>query len=161
MDYLHQPKIGGYTHEEAQWLVTIYWMLMMIGRFLGFLTLQKVRADRGLLFVSIMAVYFVFVGMFTSGYVSMSAIIMLGLCNSIMWPCIFPISLSKLGKYTSLGSGLLITMVVGGALIPLLQAYLAENVLGYNLSFVVMLVCYIYVLYFALVGNKWATKYVA
>jgi FHS family L-fucose permease-like MFS transporter len=161
MDYLHQPKIGGYTHEEAHWLVTIYWMLMMIGRFLGFLTLQKVRADRGLLFVSIMAVYFVFVGMFTSGYVSMSAIIMLGLCNSIMWPCIFPISLSKLGKYTSLGSGLLITMVVGGALIPLLQAYLAENVLGYNLSFVVMLVCYIYVLYFALVGNKWATKYVA
>ena len=158
IDYLHQPKIGGYTHEVANWLVTVFWMLMMIGRFVGFLTLEKVRADRGLLFVSIMAVYFVFVGMFTSGYVSLSAIMMLGLCNSIMWPCIFPISISRLGKYTSLGSGLLISMVVGGALIPLFQAYLAENVLGYNLSFVVLLFCYVYILYFAMVGKKWADQ---
>lgn len=158
IDYLHQPKMGGYTSADAKWFVLFYWMTCMIGRFLGFITLQKVKAERGLIFVSIMAVYFVFVGMFTSGVVSRTSIIMIGLCNSIMWPCIFPLSLSGLGKYTSRGSGLLVTMVFGGALIPLFQAYLAEYVMGYNLSFIVVLFCYLYILYFALVGHKWARQ---
>lgn len=158
IEFLQQSKMGGYNKDEAKWFISIYFMMSMIGRFLGFLGLQKVKAERGLIFVSIMAVYFVIICMFTSGAVSRTSIIMLGLCNSIMWPCIFPLSLSGLGKYTSQGSGLLVTMVFGGAVIPLLQAYLAENVIGFNMSFIVVLACYIYILYFALVGHKWAKE---
>jgi FHS family L-fucose permease-like MFS transporter len=131
----------------------------MIGRFVGFFTLQKIKTERGLLFVSIMAVYLVFVCMFTSGVVARTSIVMVGLCNSIMWPCIFPLSISGLGKYTSQGAGLLCTMVVGGAIIPMIQAFLAEETgLGYNFSFIIVLLCYLYILYFALVGHKVAAK---
>jgi len=156
--YLQQPKMGGFTKDSAFWYVALYSVGAMVGRVVGFFTLQKIKAERGLIFVSIMAVYFVFVGMFTSGMVSRSCILMLGLCNSIMWPCIFPLAISGLGRYTTQGSGLVITMVVGGAIIPVFQAYLAENVIGYNLSFVVVLLCYVYILYYALVGHKLVAK---
>ena len=157
-DYLAQPKMGGYSAGEANWFVSFYWGSAMVGRVLGYLLLQKVKADKALIFVALMAVYFTFVGMFTSGTVSRSSIILIGMCNSIMWPCIISSSLAGLGKYTSQGSGLLLTMVFGGAVIPLVQAYLAENVLGINLSYVVDLFCYIYILYFAFVGPKWAKQ---
>ena len=157
-DYLAQPKMGSYTAEEANWFVSFYWGSAMVGRVLGFILLQRVKAERALIFVSIMAVYFVFIGMFTSGIVSRSSIILIGLCNSIMWPCIISSSLAGLGKYTSQGSGLLLTMVFGGAIIPLIQAYLAENWIGVNLSYGVDLLCYIFILYFALVGPKWARE---
>lgn len=157
-DFLAQPKMGAFTKEEANWFISVYWGSAFVGRFLGFILLQKVKAERALVFVSIMAVYFIFVGMFTSGIVSRVSIVVIGLCNSIMWPCIISSSLAGLGKYTSQGSGLLITMVFGGAIIPLIQAYLAENWIGVNLSYGVDLLCYIFILYFALVGPKWARE---
>lgn len=159
IDFLQHKSMGGFSEVDAKWFVTMYWMGAMIGRFVGFFTLQKIKTERGLLFVSIMAVYLVFICMFTSGTVARTAIVMVGLCNSIMWPCIFPLSLSGLGKYTSQGAGLLCSMIVGGALIPMIQAFLAEETgLGYNYSFIIVLLCYIYILYFALVGHKVAAK---
>jgi FHS family L-fucose permease-like MFS transporter len=71
----------------------------------------------------------------------------------VMWPCIFPLSLKGLGKFTSQGSGILVAMIVGGALVPILQGYLADK-FGYQHSFVVVLMCYAYVLFFALSGYK-------
>src|SRR5690606_33988048 len=85
--------------------------------------------------------------------VSIFLLVLVGLFNSVMWPCIFPLSLNGLGKHTSQGSGILVAMVVGGALIPLLQGWLAApNLLNYQYSFVVVLACYIYILYFAVKG---------
>jgi MFS transporter, FHS family, L-fucose permease len=70
-----------------------------------------------------------------------------------MWPCIFPLSVRGLGRFTSQGSGILITMVVGGAIIPLAQGFLADA-FGYQRSFGVVLLCYAYILYFALRGHR-------
>jgi len=70
-----------------------------------------------------------------------------------MWPCIFPLSLAGLGKFTSQGSGILVTMVVGGAVIPEIQGFLADS-FGYQRSFVIVLLCYLYLLYFALRGYR-------
>ncbi len=79
----------------------------------------------------------------------MWAIVSCGLFNSIMWPCIFPLSLEGLGKFTSQGSGILVTMVVGGAVIPEIQGFLADR-FGYQPSFAIVLLCYAYILFFAL-----------
>ena len=74
-----------------------------------------------------------------------------------MWPCIFPMSLEGLGQLTSQASGLLVTMVVGGAVIPEIQGLLADR-FGYQRSFLVVLVCYLYILFFALYGHKPAQR---
>jgi MFS transporter, FHS family, L-fucose permease len=75
------------------------------------------------------------------------------LFNSVMWPCIFPLSVQGLGRFTSQGSGILIMMVVGGAVIPEIQGFLADR-FGYQPSFVIVLLCYVYILFFALRGHR-------
>jgi FHS family L-fucose permease-like MFS transporter len=70
-----------------------------------------------------------------------------------MWPCIFPLSTKGLGRFTSQGSGILITMVVGGAIIPLIQGFFADA-FGYRPSFAIVVVCYVYILYFSLKGHR-------
>jgi MFS transporter, FHS family, L-fucose permease len=71
----------------------------------------------------------------------------------VMWPCIFPLSVKGLGKFTSQGSGLLVMMVVGGAVIPELQGLLAD-IFGYQHSFIIVLLCYAYIAYFAVSGYR-------
>jgi len=83
----------------------------------------------------------------------MWAIVSCGLFNSVMWPCIFPLSVKGLGRFTSQGSGILITMVVGGAIIPEIQGLLADK-FGYQHSFVIVLLCYAYLVYFAVSGYR-------
>jgi FHS family L-fucose permease-like MFS transporter len=83
----------------------------------------------------------------------MWAIVSSGLFNSVMWPCIFPLSLKGLGRFTSQGSGILVMLVVGGAIIPEVQGFLADK-FGYQHSFIIVLLCYAYLIYFALSGHK-------
>ncbi|MCR6639088.1 MAG: hypothetical protein NVV82_08930 [Sporocytophaga sp.] len=164
----------------ASSLLAYYWGSAMIGRLIGSAIGQKVRAEIMLRVVTFLAVLFVGIsitGVFDSELVSIKImildfnlsfpivfrsveipfsillLILVGLLNSVMWPCIFPLSLTGLGKYTSKGSGILVTMVAGGALIPPLQGKLAHLV-GYGYSFVIILICYLYILYFSLRGYK-------
>ena len=83
----------------------------------------------------------------------MWAVVSCGLFNSVMWPCIFPLSVKGLGRFTSQGSGILIMMVVGGAVMPEIQGLLADA-FGYQKSFVVVLLCYAYLVFFAVSGYK-------
>jgi FHS family L-fucose permease-like MFS transporter len=125
----------------------------MVGRFIGFWALRKIRAQRALAFVSLVASILVMTEILTHGHVAMWAIVCCGLFNSVMWPCIFPLSVKGLGKFTSQGSGILIMMVVGGAVIPEIQGFLADR-FGYQLSFAIVLLCYAYILFFALRGHR-------
>ena len=129
----------------------------MIGRILGIIILMKIKAEKGLVFVSAAALLLISIGIVSSGQVSVYAIVSIGLFNSVMWPCIFPLSLKGLGKNTSKGSGILVTMVVGGAIIPLVQGYLVD-VLNYHMSFSIVFICYAYILYFGLIGHKQTIK---
>jgi MFS transporter, FHS family, L-fucose permease len=151
--YLGQPSMGGLSHEAAARYVSFYWGGAMVGRFIGFAALRKIRAQKALAFVSLVALVLIATTIVAHGHVAMWAVVACGLCNSVMWPCIFPLSVEGLGKYTSQGSGILITMVVGGAIIPEIQGFLADS-FGYQQSFVVVLICYAYILYFALRGHR-------
>ncbi len=153
INFLGQPSMGSLSHVAAAGYVSLYWGGAMVGRFIGSFALIYVRAQRALAAVAISAVILVGITVFGHGHVAMWAIVACGLFNSVMWPCIFPLSLRGLGTFTSQGSGILVMMVVGGAVIPEVQGLLADR-FGYQHSFLIVLLCYVYLVYFALSGHK-------
>jgi FHS family L-fucose permease-like MFS transporter len=153
INFLGQPSMGSLSHVAAASYVSFYWGGAMVGRIIGSVALLKVRAERALLIVAALAMTMVAITIFGHGPVAMWAIVSCGLFNSVMWPCIFPLAVKGLGKFTSQGSGLLITMVVGGAIVPVIQGFLADH-LGYQHSFAIVLVCYAYLVFFSLNGYK-------
>ena len=151
--FLGQPSMGGLSHARAAFFVSLYWGGAMIGRLVGSVALLHIRADRALAAVAAMAMLLIAITIFGHGSTAMIAIVSCGLFNSVMWPCIFPLSVKGLGKFTSQGSGILVMMVVGGAVIPEIQGLLADK-FGYQYSFVIVLLCYAYLVYFALRGYR-------
>jgi FHS family L-fucose permease-like MFS transporter len=96
-----------------------------------------------LLTVSILATIAMVVGSLTTGMISVFALISGGLCCSIMWPCIFSLSVAGLGKYTSEASALLIMMILGGAVIPPLQGVVGDGSIGLHRSYLVAAACFV------------------
>ncbi len=157
INYLGQPSMGGMSHSRAAHYVSLYWGGAMVARLIGFFALRRVRQAHALTFVSVLAAIFITVAMVGHGPAALWALVSCGLFNSVMWPCIFPMSLEGLGGFTSQASGLLVTMVVGGAVIPEIQGWVADR-FGYQHSFGIVLACYLYVLFFALYGHKPARR---
>ncbi len=153
INFLGQPSMGGLSHAAAAGYVSLYWGGAMVGRFVGAYALIYIRAERALAAVAASALILVATTIFGHGHIAMWAIVSCGLFNSVMWPCIFPLSLKGLGRFTGQGSGILVTMIVGGAIIPVVQGWLADK-FGYQPSFIIVLLCYTYLIYFALSGYK-------
>lgn len=153
INYLGQPSMGSMPHLQAAKYVSLYWGGAMVARFIGFVALRHVKQSHALAFVSAFGVMAITLAILGHGSPAMWAIVSCGLYNSVMWPCIFPMSIEGLGKYTSQASGLLVMMIVGGAVVPEIQGWVADHY-GYQRSFLVVLVCYAYVLFFALNGHK-------
>ena len=112
--------------------------------------LSKGNPARQLFIFSSMAIIALFIGMLTQGMVSAFAFISVGLFCSTLWPCIFTLAVSGLGRHTSEGSSFLIMMIMGGGVISLLQGYLAEHLLGIQWSYLVGVGCFIYLAFYAL-----------
>ncbi len=151
--YLAQPSMGAMPHQTAARYVSYYWGGAMLARLIGFFALKKIRAQHALAFVSILAFVFLAAAMLGHGTLALWALVSCGLFHSVMWPCIFPLGLKGLGHATSRGSGVLVAMVVGGAVVPEVQGVLADSI-GYQRSFVVVLACYAYLIYFAFSGYR-------
>lgn len=97
-----------------------------------------------LLTLTLLGTFFMLLGVFTDGIVSIYAFMAGGLCNSIMWPCIFSLAVAGLGKYTSQGSAFLIMMILGGAIIPPFQGSLGDiPSIGMHESYLVAAACFI------------------
>jgi FHS family L-fucose permease-like MFS transporter len=153
INYLGQPSMGGMTHIQAAKYVSLYWLSAMVGRFTGIWVQRVVKQAHALAAVAALGVVFMATAISAHGSVGLWALVLCGLVNSVMWPCIFPMSIEGLGKYTNQASGILVTMVVGGAIVPEIQGFIADHY-GYRPSFTVMLLCYAYVLLFAVWGHK-------
>jgi fucose permease len=90
----------------------------------------------------------------TEGYVSVGFVAALGFANAMMWPAIFPLAIQGLGRHTELGSALLVMGIVGGAIIPRLFAGLKQDH-DFQLVFLLLMVpCYLYILFFAMRGHR-------
>ena len=151
--FLTLDNIAGLTDKEAAHYISYYFAGAMIGRFIGALVMQKFNAGKVLACHGLLAVVLIIVAMTGEGSLAMWAILLVGLCNSIMFPTIFSLALHGLGKYTSKGSGILCLAIVGGAIIPLIQGMLADSI-GVQLALLLPIACYLYITYFALSGSK-------
>jgi MFS transporter, FHS family, L-fucose permease len=153
VNFFGEANIAGLAESQAAKYLTYYWGGAMVGRFIGAAVMQKVAAGKALAFNAICAVLLVSIAIITEGSVAMWAILLVGLCNSIMFPTIFSLALNSLGKHTSQGAGVLCLAIVGGAIVPLLQGMLADTI-GLQLSFVLPVLCYGYIVYYGLRGAK-------
>jgi len=115
----------------------------------------RVKAQTGTLLATcaVSAGLLVSTSMFTTGLVAMWSILLVGFFNSIMFPSIFTLGVAELGPLTGDGSGLLIMAIVGGAIIPWSQGLIADRI-GIHHAFFVPVICYLYILFFALSGSK-------
>jgi FHS family L-fucose permease-like MFS transporter len=153
VNYFTQPDIGGLTDKVAASFVAFYWGGAMVGRFIGSAILQKV-STRGLLGVcAVCAAALVAISMLTTGHFAMYSIILVGFFNSIMFPSIFTLGVAELGPLTGDGSGIMIMAIVGGAIIPVIQGAIADKI-GIHHAFFLPVVCYLYILFFALSGSR-------
>ena len=107
------------------------------------------KPAKTLLIFSVFGTLAMLIGLFTTGQLALYAFMSGGLACSIMWPCIFALSITGLGKYTSQGAAFLIMMILGGAIIPPVQGKLAD-LIGIHMSYIITVFCFIYLGYFAL-----------
>jgi FHS family L-fucose permease-like MFS transporter len=152
VNYLSQPDIGALPENAAARYVSLYWGGAMAGRFVGAALLRRVTTGVLLGVFATAASALVFASMLTSGQTAMWSILLVGLFNSIMFPSIFALAIDGLGPLTGKGSGLLVTSIVGGAIIPVLQGALADQI-GIRKAFILPGLCYLYIIYFAVRGS--------
>ena len=139
--------------KTASFLVSLYWFGALVGRLLGSWILTKVKSGKLLGIFGFAAAALMLISMFTSGEVAIWTLVLCGFFNSIMFPNIFTLGIAGLGPMTSKGSGLIMTAVVGGAVIPVLLGALADDV-GIQHAFVIPLFCYLYIAWYGLWGSK-------
>ena len=154
----------------AGFIAGLYWLLMLVGRFIGSAIGGNVSSKTMVATVSAAAIVLIVAAMILGDTITIPVIgdwtfaivnipiaalllVLCGLCTSIMWGCIFNLAVEGLGKYTAKASGIFMMMVVGGGIVPLIQSAVAGQ-FGEMISYIVPLVGVIYILYYALVGSK-------
>ncbi len=115
--------------------------------------LSKDKPAKQLLIFALMGVAFISVGLLATGKVTLYCFIAGGLCCSVLWPCIFSLGISGLGKYTAQGSAFLIAMIMGGAVVPVLQGYVADKI-GIKESYFVAIICFAYLAWYGIKVRK-------
>ncbi len=164
----------GMDTAAAGSVVGTYWFLMLIGRLAGGFLGAKFSAKSQLAFVSAVALVLVALGIFIPNSVSVvmpvfqSSIsfgmvevplsvllfVLCGFCTSVMWGGIFNLAVEGIGKYTAMGSGIFMVMVVGGGVLPLIQGAVADLTANYMASYWVIVAALVYMLWYALAGCK-------
>jgi MFS transporter, FHS family, L-fucose permease len=153
VNYFGLPEIVGLSAKTAAGYVSFYWGGAMIGRFLGAGLLRKFKAGHLLGAFAICTASLVSLSMLTQGHFAMWSILAVGFFNSIMFPTIFSLGVAELGPLTGDGSGILNMAIVGGAILPLIQGAIADRI-GIHHAFFVPVICYLYILFYALSGSK-------
>jgi FHS family L-fucose permease-like MFS transporter len=153
VNFISSPEIGNMTTAMAGgWPLTALWGCMAIGRFAGAWLMTRIEAETVLAGAAIGAFALLLVVCFTTGPLAMYALILVGLCHSIMFPTIFTLAIRGLGPLTEEGSGLLIMAIAGGALARL-QGWIADQH-GLQISFLYPAIAELFVLWYALRGSR-------
>jgi len=153
INFLGEPDIAGLAEQEAGKYVSFYWGGAMVGRFIGAAVMQKIRPGKVLTFNAVTAALLVLMTMFGSGHLAMWTLLAVGLFNSIMFPTIFSLAVSGLGRHTGQGSGILCAAIVGGAILPVVQGLFADRI-GIQQAFFIPVLCYCYIAYYGWRGYR-------
>lgn len=134
---------------------------MLVGYIIGIITIPRfVSQQMALRICAISGIFFSCVSVFTTGNVSFFAVALLGLANALLWPAIFPLGIKGLGRFTKIGSAIMIMGIAGGAIWPLVYGYLKDHLhIGFQEAFLYTMVpAYAYILYFAIIGHNVGKK---
>lgn len=149
----------GYPLEQSKNFATYTGYALLAGYFVGIATIPKYISQRNALLVSvILSIILVLLAINTSGLTAVICFALLGFSNAVMWPAIFPLSIEGLGKYTKLGSALLIMAIVGGAVLPPIYGSLSESIGSRQTAYYLMIPAYLVILFFALKGYRAGRK---
>jgi FHS family L-fucose permease-like MFS transporter len=151
--YFGLPELGAMTAAAAAAFTAYYWGGALVGRLLGSWMLTKINAGTLLGVFGLMNVLCVIFSISTSGKAAVFSLVLCGFFNSIMFPNIFALGITGLGPMTSKGSGLIMTAVVGGAVIPVLLGKLVDN-FGFRPAAILPIICYLYIAFYGFVGHK-------
>lgn len=172
LQYLTNEK--GMAASTVGLIVAVYWLMMLVGRFVGGAIGGKVSSRTQITVVSALTLVLVLFGMFAPETSTVSvptinwatlefgsesvpmgifAFLLVGLCTSVMWGGIFNMAVEGLGKYTAIASGIFMTMVFGCAVMVAIQGYVAD-VTNYMTSYWVVVFCAAYLLFYALIGSR-------
>jgi glucose/galactose transporter len=145
----------GLPVDETKFFTSFTLAAMLVGYVVGLLTIPRFISQARYLALSAVLGALLSIGAFLShGYVSVGFVAALGFANAMMWPAIFPLAIAGLGRLTETGSALLVMGIAGGAIIPQAFALLRERH-DFQLVFVlIMLPCYLYILFYALRGYR-------
>lgn len=150
-------KNAGISINTTKYFTTFTLIAMLAGYITGIFTIPKYISQQGALRISALSGIAFSIGIyFSTGYTAITFIALLGLSNALMWPAIFPLAIKGLGRFTQMGSALLVMGIAGGAVVPLLYGLLKDRLhLPNNMSFTLCtLPCYLYIWYYAVKGHK-------
>jgi MFS transporter, FHS family, L-fucose permease len=153
INYISLPGIGDMPETRAAGFVSLYWGGAMVGRFVGAALLQRIDSRRLLAGFAAVAALLVLTTMLSAGLLAVASVVAIGLFNSIMFPTIFTLGIEGLGPLTGRGSSLLVMAIVGGAILPVAQGALADA-FGLHHAFLLPFLCYLYILFYALIGSQ-------
>jgi FHS family L-fucose permease-like MFS transporter len=148
--------------SEARYLASATLTFMVIGYISGIIFIPKyIHQQKALVYSAILGTVLTVVAIFAPKYISIGCIALLGLANSLMWPAIWPLALSGLGRFTKIGSSLLVMGIAGAAVFPPLYGLLVESTkaskgleIAAQTSYWLLIPIYLFILYFATLGYK-------
>ena len=148
-----QHTVPGMTARVAAYYLLGHQIGFMAGRFTGSAMMKRIAPPRLLSAFALGCLACIIVALTTSGLIPVWAVVVIGYFHSIMFPTIFALSIKNLGPLTKRGSSLLVMSIIGGAIFPAIMGRIsdASNI---QTAFVIPLVCYVYILYFAVNGYK-------
>lgn len=162
LEYLALGTINDYatilnmpSPENYVWFVSVG---MVIGYLAGVIFIPKIVSQgTALLLSTISGIVITIAIVIFPVTVSIYLVAFLGLANALMWPAIWPLAIADLGKFTKMGSSLLVTGITGGAFLPLLFGYFAD-IASHQIAYLVCVPAYLYIMYYALFGSRIRTK---
>jgi len=151
--YYGLPELGGMAAAAAAAFTVYYWGGALVGRLLGSWMLTKINAGKLLGIFACLDVACILISISTTGQVAVVTLLLCGFFNSIMFPNIFALGITGLGPMTSKGSGIIMTAVVGGAVVPVLLGGLVDK-FGFRPAAILPILCYLYIAFYGFVGHK-------
>ena len=154
VSYLRQPSVMGLSELSAGNMISFYWGGAMIGRFVGSFVLRLMSPGKILAAVAVGAVALILISANSAGALAGYSLLAIGLMNSIMFPTIFGLACEKLGPRAADGSGMINIAIFGGAVVPLLTGFLADQSGSLALALMIPALCYAAIAAFGIYARR-------
>ena len=145
----------GYPLDQAKNFATFTGYALLLGYIVGIYSIPRLISQQKALVIScLLSILLVLGAVLLKGMPAVVCFALLGFSNAVMWPAIWPLAIEGLGRFTKIGSALLIMGIVGGAILPPVYGVFADAIKSKQLAYAIMIPCYLYILYFAVSGHR-------